>query len=232
MFAGEHGVYADLTPRENLAFLAGLQGIDVRDRRQSHADLLSTLGLSGVADVPVRALSHGQRRRVAFAGTLARETPVLLLDEPTQGLDLEASYAFRGHVRRLAAEQGRTVLLASHDMEAVRETCDRVVVLHGGDVVADEPVERLLGAARSRSYRVTLATDFGRKVRRRLERDHGVERWDEVPEGLRLEVTVDDSAAFYEFVAALRDLEAEVVSVSAVDPGLEDAFLHLTGGTR
>jgi len=232
LFAGERNTYPELTPRENLAFFAGLQGIDARERQGVHADLLSTLGLSGVADVPVADLSRGQRRRVALGCTLARETPVLLLDEPTAGLDVAASYDVRGRIRRLAAERNRTVLLASHDVEAVQETCDRVVVLARGEVVVDESVEQLVGPSRARAYRVTLASAPDAEARRHIEVDHGIERWVDIPEGVRFEVTIDDTTAFYDLVASLRETGADVVSVSAVDPSLEDAFLDLGGGGR
>jgi ABC-2 type transport system ATP-binding protein len=230
MLEGARNVYWRLTPRENVAFFAGLQGIDARTRREEHAALLDSLDLSGKADVPVNDLSRGQKGRVALACTLARETPVVFLDEPTLGLDVEASYALRRRLRRLATEEERTVLLSSHDMDVVQEVCDRVVVLRDGELVADEPVETLLGASRARAYRVRLADDLPSETRRRIEFTHGVERWDRVAEGVRFEVTVEDADAFYDLVTDLREVDAALVSVSAIEPDLEDAFLHLTGG--
>ncbi|MFB6172939.1 MAG: ABC transporter ATP-binding protein [Haloarculaceae archaeon] len=227
MLEGTRNVYWQLTPRENLAFFAGLQGIDARERREAHADLLASLDLVDLADDPVGSLARGQRRRVALACALARETPVVVLDEPTLGLDVEAAYALRTRIRELAGDD-RTVVLSSHDADVVQEVCDRAVVLSGGRLVADRPVSDLLGAHRARAYRVTLASDLPAGVRRDLEAAHGIERWQSVPQGVRFEVTVADATAFYDLVADLRDAEADVVSVSAVEPSLEDAVLHLT----
>lgn len=225
---GRRNVYWGLTPRENLAFFAGLQGIDARDRRDAHTNLLTSLDLADCAGTPVGDLSRGRRDRVALASVLARETPVVFLDEPTLGLDVEASYGLRTRIRELAAD-GRTVILSSHDLDIVQEVCDRVVVLSEGRVVADRPVSDLLGAVNARAYRVTLGSDLGDGVRHRLEFTHGVERWQTVPGGVRFEVTVEDSGAFYDLVSDLREVDADLVSLSAVEPSLEDTVLHLTG---
>lgn len=228
MLEGARNVYWRLTPRENLAFFAGLQGIDARDRREAHAALLASLDLADRATTPVKDLSRGQKGRVALACALARETPVVFLDEPTLGLDVEASYALRTRIRELV-EGDRTVVISSHDMDVVQEVCDRVVVLSDGRVVADQPVDDLLGEFRARAYRVTLASDLPADVRRRLAFAHGIERWQSVPQGVRFEITVEDSESFYDLVGDLREADAEVVSLSAVEPTLEDVFLHLTG---
>jgi ABC-2 type transport system ATP-binding protein len=227
MLEGARNVYWRLTVRENVRFFASLQGIDPRERRADHAELIESLGLEGKADTPVNDLSRGMKSKTALACVLARETPVVFLDEPTLGLDLEASYGLRQRVRRLAEEEGRTVVLSSHDMDTVQEVCDRVVVMNDGQVVADDAVEELVGVFRTRAYRV-LVRDLEPGERRALERSHGVERWDETPEGLRFEVTIEGSRSFYDLIDRLENADAELLSVTTVEPDLEDAFLRLT----
>jgi ABC-2 type transport system ATP-binding protein len=94
-------------------------------------------------------------------------------------------------------------------------------------VVADDAVEELVGVFRTRAYRV-LVRDLEPGERRALERSHGVERWDETPEGLRFEVTIEGSRSFYDLIDRLENADAELLSVTTVEPDLEDAFLRLT----
>ncbi|WP_254543683.1 ABC transporter ATP-binding protein [Halomarina pelagica] len=228
MLEGARNVYWRLTVRENVRFFAGLQGIDPRTRREEHAALLESLDLAERADAPVMDLSRGMRQRTALACTLARETPVVFLDEPTLGLDVGASYSLRQRIRRLADEEGRAIVLSSHDMDVVQEVCDRVVVLSEGRVAAAGSVRELVGLFDARAYRVTVSGSLHGATRDRLERDHGVERWFHTPEGLRFEVTLADSGALYALVEDLRESNVALVSVAAIEPDLEDAFLQLT----
>lgn len=226
MLEGARNVYWRLTPRENVRFFASLQGIDPRERREEHTALLESIGIA--TDEPVHDLSRGMKRKTALACTLARETPVVILDEPTQDLDVEASYSLRQRVRRLAEEEGRTVVLSSHDMDIVQEVCDRVIVMSDGRIVADNAVDELVTALRTQAYRVVLRGGLSSATRTRLERSHGVERWDETADGVRFEVTIDGSQEFYSLIDDLQSADAEIAAVSAVEPDLEDLFLRLT----
>ena len=230
MLEGARNVYWRLTPRENLGFFASLQGVDPRERRAEHEALLDSLGLLDRADDPVNDFSRGMKGKVALACTLARETPVVFLDEPTLGLDVEATRDLRRRIRRLADEEGRTVLLSSHDMDTVQAVCDRAVVMNEGRVVADDSVEELVGLFRTRDYAVTVAGSLG-DARRRLVGEFDADGFRETAEGTRFRATVPEGG-FYEFVELLREAGVEVVSVSARETDLEEAFLRLTGRER
>lgn len=226
MLEGARNVYWRLTPRENVRFFASLQGIDPRERREAHTELLESLGLT--TDEPVHDLSRGMKQKTALACTLARETPVVILDEPTKDLDVEASYSLRQRVRRLAKEEGRTVVLSSHDMDIIREVCDRIIVMSDGYIAADNTVDELVTVLRTQAYRVRLRGTFSSTTRVRLEQSHGIERWDETADGVRFEVTINGSQEFYDLIDSLQAADATIASVSAVEPGLEDLFLRLT----
>jgi ABC-2 type transport system ATP-binding protein len=228
MLEGARNVYWRLTPQENLSFFASLQGIDPRTRRDEHDRLLDSLDLLDRADDAVNDLSRGMKGKVALAATLARETPVVFLDEPTLGLDVEATRDLRTRIRRLADEEGRTVLLSSHDMDTVQAVCDRAVVMNGGRVVADDAVEDLMGLFRTREYEVTVAGSLG-QTRAALAREFDATGFRETPDGVRFTATVPEGG-FYDFVDRLRGADVTVVSVSARETDLEEAFLRLTRG--
>jgi ABC-2 type transport system ATP-binding protein len=125
----------DLSVMQNLAYHAALHGLGRREARQRGEELLARIGLADRAADKVRALSGGQMRRVEIARALLHRPRLLVLDEPTVGLDVEARADILAHVRQLVAEEGVTAFWATHLMDEVADG-DDVVVLHQGQVLA------------------------------------------------------------------------------------------------
>jgi ABC-2 type transport system ATP-binding protein len=221
LLEGNRNVYWRLTVRENLEFFAGLQGLPARGERGYHDELVERFSLGPKADVPARMLSKGMQQKVAVAAALARRTPVLVLDEPTLGLDVETSYELRTMLGDLAREEGRTVLLCSHDMDVVEAACERVVVVARGRVLADVAVRDLLRQARQVSYRVVLSSPPGPAVRAALDPRS-------VVEDRTVTVPVDEAAGELDpLLTLLRRDGASLVSVERLGAGLEQVFLDL-----
>ena len=137
------GLYARLTAREHLRYAAGLQGLDGGAAEAAIGRLIERFGMEGIADRPAAGFSQGERRKVALACALVHDPQNVVLDEPTNGLDVPSTRAMRRVIRELA-ESGKCVLFSSHIMQEVSAVCDRVVILARGRVVADgEPAELL-----------------------------------------------------------------------------------------
>ncbi|MGE0464617.1 MAG: ATP-binding cassette domain-containing protein [Vicinamibacterales bacterium] len=130
------GSYDRLTVREHLMYSAGLQGLSVPDATAAVARILEQLALSALADRLAGQLSQGQARLVALGRALVHGPRNVILDEPTNGLDVVSAREVRREVRRLA-ETGRAVLFSSHIMPDVSAVCDRIVILSKGRVVAE-----------------------------------------------------------------------------------------------
>ncbi|TGN40588.1 ABC transporter ATP-binding protein [Marinobacter confluentis] len=126
----------DLTVRQNLQYHAALHGLSRHEARQRGDRELERFSLLDRADEPVRQLNGGHRRRVEIARALLHQPSLLLLDEPTVGLDVASRRALNEHVRMLCQQDGLTVLWATHLIEEVRED-DRVLILHQGQLLAD-----------------------------------------------------------------------------------------------
>ena len=229
MLEGARNTYWRLTVRENLEFFAALGGVDPAAARDRHDALLDQFALTDKADETVNDLSRGQKQKVSLAATLARGTDVVFLDEPTLGLDVEASLELRRELRRLADEDDITVVLSSHDMDVVEDVCDRVVILSNGRVIADDPVEDLVGVFETQAYRVVAAGQLPGEVRSRLVRDYRVENFDVLDDRTRFDVTLGDDDSLHDVLGVLDDAGHDLLDVDGLEPDLEDVFLDVTG---
>jgi sodium transport system ATP-binding protein len=130
------GLYPRLTAREHIQYFGELQGVTGGELRQRTEHLLRMLDMTEIADRRVAGFSHGERTKTALARAIVHNPKNVLLDEPTNGLDVMSTRAVREIIRRLKAE-GHTVLFSSHVMQEVSALCDRIVVIARGRIVAN-----------------------------------------------------------------------------------------------
>jgi sodium transport system ATP-binding protein len=149
------GLYARLTARENVDYFGRLYGISKRDIDSRCAALFDQLDMTGLKDRRTDGFSTGEKMKVAIARALIHDPQNVLLDEPTNGLDVIATRAMRELVRNLR-EQGKCVLFSSHIMQEVTALCERIVVIDRGSVVAAGTADELL----AQSGKVTLEDAF------------------------------------------------------------------------
>lgn len=170
------GFYEDLTARENLGYIARLNGIPERQAQDKIKQLLALVGLSAMVDNRVETFSKGMKQRLGIAGVLVKDPRVVFLDEPTTGLDPEGANFVLSLIVKLSQEQKITVMLCSHLLHQVQRICHRVGILSKGRLVAEGPLERLareaLGPGRLR-VEVEL-TDLAPQLVDSLRRIEGV----------------------------------------------------------
>ncbi len=140
-------LYANLTTRENIAYYAALQGMDKAAQATAVERVIDTLQIGDLADRRTKGLSQGQRIRVGLARALVHDPRTLILDEPTNGLDVMATRALRDVIRE-RRKAGCCVLLSSHVMQEVAALCDRIVILSQGGVVAAGTPDEIRAATR------------------------------------------------------------------------------------
>jgi sodium transport system ATP-binding protein len=137
------GLYKRLSARENIDYFGRLQGLDAATRRRRTDELIAALDMADIASRRTEGFSQGQRVKTAIARALIHDPRNVILDEPTNGLDVMATRAMRTFMRKLR-DEGRCVLFSSHIMQEVGALCDRIVVIARGRVVADETPAQLL----------------------------------------------------------------------------------------
>ena len=227
MLEGARNDYWRLTVRENLRYFATIHGIDPDSVAGRHDRLLDRFDLASKADTAVRDLSRGMKQKVSLASTLAGGAELVFLDEPTLGLDVESSRTLRRELRRLAHEEGLTIVLSSHDMGVVEDVCDRVVMMAEGEIVADGTVSELLAGDDSDAVRVT-STDIDDAVVATLRRRFDVGSVDSIDDRTRVEVGAAGDT-LYDLMDTLREAGVTVEDVRTVQPELEEVFVDRTG---
>jgi ABC-2 type transport system ATP-binding protein len=222
-------VYPDLTGRENLRFFASLYRLDRRQSADRVAEVLDTVGLAERADQQVKKYSGGMKRRLNIAVGLIHRPRLLILDEPTVGVDPQSRNSIMESIERLSTE-GMSVLYTTHYMEEAERLCDRVGIVDLGHLITEGPPRSLtseLGDSEQISLTVEgdLATTVSSiqvlPVATRVTGDQGT-----------VDVLVRHAdSALPEVMAAAVSAGASIRSVTVQEPDLEAVFLHLTGKT-
>jgi ABC-2 type transport system ATP-binding protein len=208
------------TPRETLEIQAGLYGIPPSDRKSD--ELLSAMHLTDKANAYSRTLSGGMKRRLLVAKAMVHSPPILVLDEPTAGVDVELRRQLWNYVRKLHAE-GVTIVLTTHYLEEAEELCDRIAIIHHGRVIANEPTRELVSKAQEKAVVVT----FDREIAS-VPTNACFENIALIDEHT-LEITYrKDKVNAGQVLGALTADGLSIVDVSTRDPDLEDVFLSLT----
>ena len=208
------------TPRELLELQAGLYGVPKRERRTM--EILAAVGLADKSDAYARTLSGGMRRRLMVAKAMVHSPPVLVLDEPTAGVDVELRQQLWAYVRDLN-NRGTTILLTTHYLEEAQEMCDRIAIINRGKVVANEPTATLLKRidAKLITMRVSEAVEALPPALAAL----GIERIDSHHLRLSYQPT---QMALGAVLAAVGAAGLTISDLSTEEADLQDIFLSLT----
>lgn len=214
---------AFFTPYETLELQAGLYGIPKNERRS--LEILKALGLDDKAHAYTRTLSGGMKRRLLVAKALVHAPPILVLDEPTAGVDIELRQQLWAYVRELHA-QGTTIVLTTHYLEEAQELCDRIAIVNHGQVVANETKASLMAQAYDKVVVVTIDRDLA-------EVPAVLSQFDaRLRDSRRIAVTYDKRRANSgQVLAALATCGFGIEDVTTEEADLEDVFLRLTQTT-
>ncbi|MBI3715475.1 MAG: ABC transporter ATP-binding protein [Betaproteobacteria bacterium] len=203
--------------RETLRFQAGYFGIR-RDRALDDwiDHLLQRLALTDKADANMRQLSGGMKRRVLVAQALVHKPPVMVLDEPTAGVDVELRQTLWGFVRELNAE-GHTILLTTHYLEEAQQLCTRIAMLKQGRIVAMDTTDHLLNAFSERVLRVKLAAELPAELIAMRTKQVGA--WHHF--------AIHDYQNVEDMLVRLRQGGAQITNMEVAEPDLEEVFVKV-----
>jgi ABC-2 type transport system ATP-binding protein len=232
MLMGERGLYWKLTARENLIFFGALYHLSPKDRKRRADELIEKLGMGEIADRAVESYSSGQRMKLAFAKALINDAPLLILDEPTNTLDVPSARELRAVVRELNG-QGKTVIYTTHIMTEAETLCDRVAIIDRGEVLALGTVPELKASLTQESV-MKVEGVISTKASQAVERLPGVSRVAAHINGkTTLTVVSQDGHATLlpRLIETLTAHNAVIQHIAPQEVTLEDVFIARTGRT-
>jgi ABC-2 type transport system ATP-binding protein len=216
-------VYSDLTAEQNIFITAKFFGMDKASREKRTGEILERLGLEERRNDMVRTFSKGMRQRISIACAIVHSPPILILDEPTTGLDVYSRRLVIDTVRHMN-RQGSTVLLTTHNIEEANSLCSMISIINKGQIVATGSPEKLKKTFDTSRY---VEVSFDQPVGPALFSAPGItraEHW-----GDKWRVYTDDPDRAVKHLATVADRDhLMIVSIATSNPTLEEAFVQLT----
>lgn len=216
-------VYSDLTAEQNILITAKFYGMDRASREERAGEILDRLGLTERKNAYVRTFSKGMRQRISIACAIVHSPQVLILDEPTTGLDVHSRRLVIDTVRHMNS-LGSTILLTTHNIEEANALCSMISIINKGQIVATGSPEKLKKTFDTSRY---VEISFDQQVEPALFSDPGItraEHW-----GDKWRVYTDDPDRAVKYLATVADRHhLKIVSIATSNPTLEEAFVRLT----
>lgn len=224
----EIALYEELSAYENLKFFGEVYQVEKRVLEKRIQEVLEMIGLKERQKELVKTFSGGMKRRVNIAVALLHQPKILILDEPTVGIDPQSRNHILNTVKMLNEELGTTVLYTSHYMEEVEQLCNRVYIMDHGRVVASGTKSELLSILSSED---TIQVQLSNKNEKLIEKVRGisqVRRVEDTDGGIRI-ISKKGSSILNELVHVVEGESSQIIHYQVEVPSLEDVFLHLTG---
>ena len=219
---GARTTYWRLSAMENLMYFGRLKGVRGKYLKPRAERLLKELDLWERRNDDVKEFSRGMQQKVAISAALMSDPPIVLLDEPTLGLDVESARTVREWISQLAKVENKTVLLTTHQLAMAQELCDRIAIINEGRLIADRTIGELLSLFRRDYYTIRVGGQFNGQG--------------SLPEGLILEQgdsettisgDIADQNRLHQVLRCIRDEGLPLLSVQRSEPSLEHIFVEL-----
>ena len=225
-------LYDDLSIKEFVTYMAELRKVNRKERKQKVEEIIKKVGLLDMKNKLIKNLSRGQKQRVSFAGALIGDPKILILDEPTVGLDPKQITEIRSLIKDLG--KNHTVILSSHILSEVSQICDRVVIINKGKIVAEDTPENLENRASNKNIIYITVEDSDNKTEKIKEKIRGIEEIKFIEE-------LEDKTKKYEIIGSKdEDLRKTIftefakegitiLEMKKPEATLEDAFMKIIG---
>ena len=221
---GNRNLYWRLSVKENLEYFAGNRGKSRKDVRNDIAKLLEQFNLEQKANELVNNLSRGMQQKLAIAVAMLAQTELMLLDEPTLGLDVETSYEVRELLKEIAA-QGRTIIISSHDMAVIQDLCSRTVIINNGQIVVDDKVSNLLQLFDTSAYSLKLGKALNDKQIQELRKSFSIIIIEE--NLMDLQVNLEHDNDIYKLMDILKSNASPISSLDRTNINFEQVFRQI-----
>ncbi len=219
---GARNIYWHLSPRENLTYFAGIRGIPEKAIRERATYLLESMELSDVADKEIRQFSSGMKQKCALACAFIFNPSILLLDEPTLGLDVEIRRTIRDWLLKVVKEEGKTILITSHNMDFVESICERILIIRRGEIISHETVKSLKEKFSRKHFRIDLENEPQGRLLDEISALGNVSA-----SGRSIRIELETANHLIPLMRILDEAETHMLDFRTVENDLEDIFLEM-----
>ncbi|MCR4422877.1 MAG: ABC transporter ATP-binding protein [Exilispira sp.] len=223
---GARNIYWRLTPVENMIYFAGLKGLSYKDIKTDIEYFLETLDLKEVKNKQVREFSKGMQQKVAVACAFISNPKVILLDEPTLGLDVETARQMQVWIKKIAKEKSSFILVTSHDMKFIENVCERVSIIKDGKIIITDTIGNLKKYFMKKVYKITLNSPLDSNQLESLKSSFMV-RFENVKDDFVIFITIDDDSMLYDIFSILAIKKQAIKSIEIENDDFEDVFLEI-----
>ena len=228
LFEGTRNLYWRLTPAENLRYFAGIRGLGGKKIDKRIDELLERFNLMDKKNSLVNNLSRGMQQKVAIAMTLICDTDIIILDEPTLGLDVESCLDIKDVLKSISIDMKKTVLLSTHDMHLVQDVCNDVIIMNKGKIIAHDAMDNLLSMFRNMTYEFILNESITDEKKANLSKA-GYEFYF-TNDNTVIETDISDLQLIYDIVDLLKNNNLSIKEIKQNDVNFERVYLNLTSG--
>ncbi|NEU06029.1 MULTISPECIES: ATP-binding cassette domain-containing protein [Clostridium] len=233
ILAGDRSVYWKLTARENLEYFASLYGFSSKEGKERTEKMLTKLGIIDKADMTVEKFSTGMKQKVALGKALIPDAPIILLDEPTLGLDPQSALNLRDIILSLKNE-GKTILLTTHYMEEADFLCDRIAIIDNGEIIALDTPDNLKESISDISSLKIEVDNVKEEMLKELQLINLIENVNSTYLSNKgtYEILIhhnDDTDIIQPILNILNKFNTSISNINVLKPSLEDVFIKLTG---
>jgi ABC-2 type transport system ATP-binding protein len=229
---GNRNLYWRLTVRENLEYFAGNRGQSKKAAAPMIEKLLHDFHLKEKQDELVNRLSRGMQQKLAIAVAMLAHTDVILLDEPTLGIDVETSYEVRDILKTMVKDHQKTIIISSHDMDVIQDICERTIIINEGKIVIDDRIENLLRLFEVRTYKLTLKKALTEKQRANLHQYFPFHVYEADEFQAAIEVNLNGPEQIYDLFDLLKQEKTPVESIDREMVNFEQIFMKIVKGEK
>lgn len=223
---GNRNIYWDLTVLENLRYWGTLKEVPFSTLKSRIPELLAFFDLEEKKHTIGKQLSRGMQQKLAIACSLIHDPEIILLDEPTLGLDVQAARMVKERVMQLSREQGRTVVLTTHQLDVAQELCERVAIITRGQLRALDQKDNLIEMFSQQEYEFKISGPLPAPALSR----YGAVIPGEMNGVSAFRMLLHDNQALYGVMESLREAGVEILAVNRKEADLEEIFVHITEG--
>ncbi|UYP01311.1 ABC transporter ATP-binding protein [Oceanotoga sp. DSM 15011] len=229
LLEGDRNLFLNYTVKENIIYFGSLNGIIGKKLKENTEELLKKLNLKNIENKIVSDLSRGMKQKLSLATTLIGDPNIILMDEPFLGLDLESKDIMIKTIKNLLKEK-KSIIITSHDMDIMEKLCQRVIILHKGEILIDETVNTLKqDLLNSKSYTIEYNFNNYNLIKNEIQKNKNIiiENFDKNNFSFS---GYKDKNLFYDVINILKDLNVEIISSKQKLPDLKEIYLNITKG--